>query len=41
MEPHRPDTDLALLAEGYPTLSVVTGFRDDQDWLEARNWRET
>ena len=40
MEPHRPGTDLALLAEGYPTLSVVTGFRDEPDWLRAEEWRE-
>ena len=40
MEPHRPGTDLALLAEGYPTLSVVTGFRDEPDWLREGDWTE-
>ena len=36
MEPHRPGTDLALLEDGYPTLSIVAGFRDDQDWLTEK-----
>ena len=40
MEPHRPGTDLALLADGYPTLSIVTGFRDEPDWLQAGDWAE-
>ncbi|MBQ7455484.1 MAG: 5'/3'-nucleotidase SurE [Clostridia bacterium] len=33
LEPHRPGTDMALLEEGYVTLSLLGGAVDDFDWL--------
>ena len=37
MEPHAPGTDLDLLEKGHVTLSIVTGFRDETDWLEEKH----
>ena len=37
MEPHAPGTDLDLLEKGHATLSIVTGFRDETDWLEEKH----
>ena len=36
MEPHAPGTDLDLLEKGHVTLSLVTGFREDPEWLAER-----
>ncbi|MBQ9343220.1 MAG: 5'/3'-nucleotidase SurE [Clostridia bacterium] len=35
VEPHRPGTDMALLEEGHPVLSLIGPMQDDMCWLAA------
>lgn len=36
IEPHRPDTDMALLNAGHPVLSLLGPMQDDCGWLRAQ-----
>lgn len=33
IEPHKPGTDMALLAEGHPVLTLISGFGDNGGFL--------
>lgn len=33
IEPHRPDTDMALLNSGHPVLTMLGGYQEENGWL--------
>lgn len=33
IEPHKPGTDMALLEDGHPVLTLVGGFQEDNAWI--------
>lgn len=33
IEPHRPGTDMALLRDGYPVLSLVGPYQEENGWI--------
>ena len=35
IEPHKPDTDMALLNAGYPVLTLLGPMQGDCDWLKG------
>ncbi len=35
VEPHSPGSDMALLQEGHPVLTLLGGYRDASDWAEG------